>query len=276
MPLTLVATPQPGNAPPRVRLDIAGGTGPVTVWRLDPDGRQRRVRTADDGPQPLTSGAATLYDPEAPYGQRVSYSTDAPGSPAVTVTLDVADVWLIHPGVPSRSVRLPVVTDLGEETEPTQAGAHQVLQRAKPVVINGGPRTAVASTLGIRTHTDAERLALRLLLADGAPLLLNVPTSLGWGVEAGYIAAGELRRARTLEFGYFPWREWSLPYQVVDRPTGGTRIGLPWSDVGAQYTWATLAAAVDSWAELAAPDPNVTAVYPGASTFPAADLYPGG
>jgi hypothetical protein len=72
--IALVATPQPDNIPPRVRLDVTATGTPtvtaVTVTRLDPDGRWRRVRTADDGPQPLTSGTATLYDPEAPAGPR--------------------------------------------------------------------------------------------------------------------------------------------------------------------------------------------------------------
>lgn len=273
MPLTLVATPQPGNAPPRVRLDIAGGTTPVTVYRLDPDGRQRRVRTADDGPQPLTSGAATLYDAEAPYGQRVTYATDGGGS--VTVTLTADRPWLIHPGAPSRSVPLAIVSQDAEDQDLDQ-GAHAVLGRATPVVITGGARRAPASALTVRTKTDDERVALGLALRDASPLLLNIPAAKRWGLDTTYIAVGRVRRARFAPYGSHSWRHWELPYQVVDRPTGGTRIGLSWADVAAQYpTWSALAAAVDSWAELAAPDPNVTAVYPGEDVYPSDTLFPG-
>jgi hypothetical protein len=278
--IALVATPQPGNIPPRVRLDVTATGTPtvtaVTVTRLDPDGRWRRVRTADDGPQPLTSGAATLYDSEAPAGSPVTYTVAQENQPTATATLPAAGPWLIHPGVPSRSV--PLVLRAGSNAEEDwgmEQGIHKVLYREKPVVISGGPRSAPASSLIVEVGNADQLRALRLLLSDGSPLFLNGAAAVG--IDPVYIAVGAVRNARQSDIGTDPQRDLELPYLVVDRPVGGTRIGVLWSDVDtANPSWNALDAAVDSWADLAAPDPNITAAYPGAATFPAPDLYPGG
>jgi hypothetical protein len=268
-PQTLTVTPEPDNVPPRVRVDIDDATGAltsVTVRRLDPDGRYRNVRTSDDGPLPLDGGAATIYDYEAPFGQAVTYSLTMAGSPSVTVTLDVADVWLMHLQVPSRSVRVPVVVDLGDEIEDLDVGVFQILGRPFPLTATSGSRQAPSGTITVRTQTDDERLAMKGVLADGSVLLLNIPQSLGYGIPACYIQVFGVTRGRTLDFGPFPWREWPLPYQVVDRPAGGTQADITWNDIaipgdddytaaeGSQFqTWDEVAAAYDSWADLASP-----------------------
>jgi hypothetical protein len=241
--IALVATPQPGNIPPRVRLDVTATGTPtvtaVTVTRLDPDGRWRRVRTADDGPQPLTSGAATLYDPEAPAGSPVTYTVAQENQPTAAAILPAAGPWLIHPGVPSRSVPLALrAGSNAEESWDIDQGTFQVIGRATPVTVNGG-----ATALGI---------------------------------DPVYISVGAVRNARQSDIGADPQRDLELPYLVVDRPVGGTRLGVLWSDVAtANPSWNALDAAIDSWADLAAPDPNVTAVYPGADVFPSDTLFPG-
>jgi hypothetical protein len=278
--IALVATPQPGNIPPRVRLDVTATGTPtvaaVTVTRLDPDGRWRRVRTADDGPQPLTSGTATLYDPEAPAGTPVTYTVAQENQPTASAVLPAAGPWLIHPGVPSRSVPLALrAGSNAEESWDIDQGTFQVLGRPTPVTVNGGARRAPTSSLIVEAGNTDQLRALRLLLSDGSPLFLNGATDLG--IDPVYISVGAVRNARQSDIGADPQRDLELPYLVVDRPVGGTRVGVLWSDVAtANPSWNALDAAIDSWADLAAPDPNITAVYPGAATFPAPDLYPGG
>jgi hypothetical protein len=278
--IALVATPQPGNIPPRVRLDVTATGTPtvtaVTVTRLDPDGRWRRVRTADDGPQPLTSGATTLYDSEAPAGSPVTYTVAQENQPTAAAILPAAGPWLIHPGVPSRSV--PLVLRAGsnaEESWDIDQGTFQVLGRSTPVTVNGGARRAPTSSLIVEAGNADQLRALRLLLSDGSPLFLNGAGAVG--IDPVYISVGAVRNARQSDIGTDQQRDLELPYQVVDRPTGGTRVGRTWADVAAQYpTWAALAAAVDSWADLAAPDPNITAVYPAEDLYPSDTLFPGG
>jgi hypothetical protein len=137
-PLTLTVTPQPDLSPPRVRIDVDDSTGSlssVTLRRLDPDGRYRKVRTSDDGPLPLDAGSGTVYDFEAPFGQTVTYSTDVAGGPTVDTVLDVGVPWLHHPQVPARSV--PIALRLGtndEESWDIDQGMFRILEREDPVV----------------------------------------------------------------------------------------------------------------------------------------------
>lgn len=72
--MTLTATPQPTNDPPRVLLSVDANLGgsTVSVVRLDPDGRTRPVRGGDPGT--ITAEAWTGFDYEAPFGAPVTYS----------------------------------------------------------------------------------------------------------------------------------------------------------------------------------------------------------
>jgi hypothetical protein len=90
--------------------------------------------------------AATVYDYEAPFGQLVTYSTDASGGPSVTTTLDVADVWLGHLQVPSRSVRVPTVSDLGSRSDvPGRRACSTILEREDPITATSGARQAAGA-----------------------------------------------------------------------------------------------------------------------------------
>lgn len=269
--LTLTATPEPAAVPPRVRLDITdSGTPAVTsvvISRLDSDGRYRPVRTSDGGPLPISGGVATIYDYEPlGYGTPVTYSTNQAGGPTVTAVLDSGVPWLVHPGLPSRSVPISISSQ-DDETFDVAQGIFDILEREDPIVVTGGARSTAASTFGIRTRTSAERRALRLLLSDASPLLLNMPAAMDWGIDPCYITVGTVRRGRTVRYGPFPYREWQLPYRVVGRPAGGTQAAIAWDNIatrgaddytaaaGSQYlTWQAIADAhVPSWAELSAP-----------------------
>lgn len=256
--LRLTATVEPGTRPPRIRLDVADDrhtpATQVTITRRDPDGRSYPVRTGDGGPLPLSGGTGTIYDYEAPYGAGVTYTADVTGATAATAELDIDDVWLIHPGVPARSVQIRI-TSLPEEDQPTASTLYQILGRQDPLPISSGARPLPSGPMGLRTTTDAQRRALKLLCSDDAVLLLNIPPSKPWGWDACYVSVRDLKAARTVAYGRFPYREWSLPIQVVERPGGGTQAAVTWASVAAQYpTWQSIIdAGITTWAELAAP-----------------------
>lgn len=257
--LTVAATEYPDASPPAVRLDITASGTPtvteVTATRTDVTGKSYPVRTSDGDPLPVSGGVAVLWDYEAPYGTTSTYSVAASGATTVTDTalLDVTAVWLVHPGVPSRSMAV-FVTELGELTRAVDRGLFAVIGRNDPIAVTGGARGTASGMLGLRTKTDAERNALNLLLDDGATLLLNLPPT-GWGMDPCYISVGDVSVARTIEYAPHPWREWSLPYQVVYRPAGGSQSLRTWETIAAEYpgTWADVAATGLTWADLSNP-----------------------
>src|ERR1044071_225891 len=104
MATVLTATPQPGNNPPRVLLELEyGGQTEATITRQDPDGQSRAVRLAE--PATLVGSLWTGYDYESFFEAASIYTaTTAGGSvSSAPVTLDVTDTWLRHPGVPTLS-----------------------------------------------------------------------------------------------------------------------------------------------------------------------------
>lgn len=253
---TIAVTTEPGNVPPRVRVDIVDAGTPavseVTVLRLDPDGRRYPVRTQDGGPFELTvsdsSRVGVLYDYEAPYGQQVTYLLAENSAVAAPATLDADQVWLIHPGVPSRS--LPVtVTDLPERQRQVRRGVFYPLGGQFPVVVTDGRRKAPEGILLVRTETDQDRVRMNTLLDDAQTLLLNVPADHRWGVTRMWVAIDTTRERRFLPWGPHPYRNWELPYAVVGRPAGGSQAQWSLADVKASY--ATLADVNASYATLA-------------------------
>ena len=257
MAQTLTATTDPTYSPPRIRLDFtdtaASPVTSVTINRQDASGRVYPVRTSDDGPLPTSGGAASVYDYEPPYAQDLIYSTTITGGPTATANLAVSRPWLVHPGIPSRSMTfLQMAGSVQSETWDIDQGVFKVLMRSTPIVATGGVRFAPASTLLLGVSNPTDLAGLKQLLSDGAPLLLNVPGSLGWGIDTSYIAVGPVQNARPTQLLVEAWRTLSLPYQVVARPAGGTRGGLTWDGVDAKYgPWSDIPTGT-TWAQLAA------------------------
>lgn len=255
--LTVTATVELSNVPPRVRLDVVdSGTPSITaaiVTRLDPSGEAVALRTEDGGPLTLTTSGSTrvgtLFDYEMPYGQAVTYSTmQDPSNASAAVTVDEARVWLIHPGIPSRSVPIELMRgSFDDEEEDVDAGVFFPQGRRNAVVFTDGKRKAPSGTLIVSTDSSVERLALQSLLSDAFPLLLNVPPSVGIDVDTAYVHIGRLRRARPSDVGMELLRNWVLPFQVVEMPAGGSQ---------SQWTWATLQAASPTWADVLANYPT--------------------
>ena len=166
-----------------------------------------------------------------PFGQPVTYRIrETPTTVSGTVTVASSRAWLCSPGQPALSMPITVTTP-DEEVEDVNEGVFQPLGRDTAVVITDGQRKAATSTLNLRTKTLSELAQLRALLAPASPLLLNVPASLGWGIDTSYIAAGALRRKRTVNWGRQPMREWSFPYRVVSLPVGGVIAQRSFADI---------------------------------------------
>jgi hypothetical protein len=254
--LALTLTQQPATVPPSVRITVtetgSPSAGPVTVVRTDPDGLTRPVRTPDGNPLPISGGTATVTDPELPYGVGVVYSIAAANNPTASTMLDVADVWLTHLGVPSRSVMLPLIAEFADREQDTGAAVLPVLDRDQPIVISGAARPSETGGLVVQTSTSAELVALKAVLADDSVLLLNVPPSLGYLEPTAYVSVGAIKAARLVDYGPEPRRLWTLPYTVVGRPAGGSRAQVTHADVSARYGGWTGIPAGTTWAQIAA------------------------
>jgi hypothetical protein len=252
---TIVATLQPTNVPPRVQLAVTGSPGSViTITRTGPDGAPHAVRTAE--PAPLIAGAWTGYDYESPFDPdghaQMIYSVQASDNSAPFTTtvpcLQVTRSWLIHSGVPALSQPITILD--GDPGETFDSGASFV----------------------IATDTTAQRIAMEALLSDTSPLLLQAvvtgpaiaqlfpnltlfpSTTLlpGGGVSSyttyDWVAIDQVTRDRSGGYVVDPWRRWTLPYRVVDRPAGGVVAQRTWSSLMADdATWSAVLAEFATW-----------------------------
>jgi hypothetical protein len=245
VPTTLVATPEPANDPPRILLELTyTGQTEATIVRTDPDGSQVPVRLAE--PATLDgAGSWVGYDYESWFEGDTSYTatTGAGSVTSSTVSLDVTDVWLRHPGIPSLSQQIDFQGD-GAPVRPVVQAVLEPLGRIYPVVVSDGRRKAKRGEITIRTKLDAEHTALAALVDDVTPLLLDVPPSKGFGVDLThqYLAIADLTQSR-LRPDYYPhpWRIWTAPYIVVGRPAG---------DLQSERTYATILADHATYQEL--------------------------
>ena len=240
MSVTVLATPEPEHAPPRVRLDVTSTSDPeVTVTRtLASSGYRTTVRTTANDRLALRSSGATrtgvLYDYEAPLGRTLRYSTlEDPARTHTPAELHpTRPAWLIRPGQPERSV--PVrIREWGERVREVTQGRHDVLGSDTTVVLTDGTRRVADSFLIVRTETLAEADRLNALLSDAAPLLLNVDADRGWTrVAYEFVAVGRVVERRTTDRnGSHPARLWELPYTVTRTPVGNTLTARDYADV---------------------------------------------
>lgn len=254
--VTVTATPEPNNVPPRIRLNISSAdASSTTLTRLNPDGRTVNVRTQDGGPLPITSGTALIYDYEAPFGQAVQYSSvESPGTTSANVTLDVSSIWLVHCGVPDLSMPIELRSgSLQDESYTVQRGVFRPMGRDTPVIVTDGYRKSMESSLIVATDTGSEAAALQAILADTTVLFLNIPPSFGYMVDSMYISVADARFSRTSQIGSDPWRDVELPFSEVARPAGGTQAQRTYADVLVDNaTYATLLNKYSTYAKLLA------------------------
>lgn len=257
--VSVVATVEASNVPPRIRLDVTDTGTPnifaTTVTRLDPDGRAVPVRTIDGEPLALsTSGSnrvGVVYDYEAPFGESVTFSTlESPGLSSATVALPSTRPWLIHPGLPELSTPI-LIQSLGEATRVTQRGVFQPMGRKYPVVQTGGQRQAEEYLLTVLAMTVGELAALDTLLDDATTLLLNIPADKGWQLRTNYVSVGDVTKAPVTRLLSEATTSYQLPVTVVDRPAGGTQAERTLADLVEYGSLAGIAVAYDDLFDIA-------------------------
>jgi hypothetical protein len=189
--------------------------------------------------------------------------------------LAIEQPWLIHPGVPDLSLPVLVLFDDPGEQFASGGTRHIVLGRETPVVVTDGVRKSGVTQLVTATTSMAEYQSMRALHADTSPLLLQIvltpPQAFGLypgltvypsptlyptagfdptGLVSTYdwISVDSLQVDRGGGVYPDPWRRWTMPYQVVDRPAGGIAAQRTWADeISQDATWNAALAKYATW-----------------------------
>lgn len=190
------------------------------------------------------------------------------------------DGWLKHPTMPMLDVRLDncevhspdcltgdqlvFFKALDVETYSSASGVFDIVNDAEPFVV-GQIRKAFTSSLVLISRRLQDITAIRELLSPGTPLILNLPTIYGWGIETfgqEWIQVGDDTSSRLGIDMRKPYRTWNLPFAVtregVAYPTGGVGgngigvAGATWGDLaGSGQTWGQHAALGNNWLDTA-------------------------
>lgn len=186
--------------------------------------------TVSGGASAISRGVVAVFPP-APYRIR---ETDS-------ITPAIDRVWLksiVRPFL-NREV---TVRDFGDITRPDRGGVFEVVGRSYPVAVTD-VRGSRRFSLELRTLTEAEADDLRLILASGDVLYLQVPpTGQSSAVPTAYVSVGDATERRPTSITAV--RLFSLPC---------TEVAPPGPDVvGATVTWQTVINAYATWADLMA------------------------
>lgn len=244
--LSVTATPEPDAWPPRVRVDVTDtGNSPaissVTVVRTA-NGVETAVRGNDGAPLQLAPAGTdtrtgTIFDPEAPFGQEVTYATvQQPENSSGAVVSDSLVPWLVHLGSPHLSQ--PVDFRIGSfqsRKRAVRSGVFWPLGRDTAIVITDGRRKAPESQFTAHTTTPAQYEGMVSLLDDAGVMLLNVPPNLGLMLKTAYIAVLDVDEVRPSNIGEDARRDWVMPYVEVAMPTGGTPSSWTYNDAMARF-----------------------------------------
>lgn len=223
-------------------LDFTG-VGSATVYRNDPDGSRSPVRDAEPV---VMDGPVALVDDECPLDEVIDWiaidTTDFTNTLASSpVTIPSTDrIWLKHPGKPALNINL-VPAEPPERHYAMAAATLTAMGRRHPIVITDGRRKAATSSLSLRTSTLAEAAALRAILDDGTPLLLQAPA----GFDLGSVWIQPLDLSEKWIVRYLPntRRLWALEFAIVDRPAGMSMVSIAGS-------WQYWQAQFSSWDEM--------------------------
>lgn len=222
-----------------VRLDVYWpGVRTATITRYDYDGTSSPVRNAEPL-QLLTQ--AVVYDHEAPLDRTCTYRLSSVEADGVTLDSDPVYVssagrsWLKHPfkSYLSRAVHLQTMPS---RNLPARRGIAVPIDRADPIVVHQ-LRVNDEGTFTIQTDgTWQENDALRALLADGAPLLLQQTGVLGEGNL--YMSVDTVGLALPNEKQGTSWRRnLTLPFIEIARPPGMAAgpIGITYASVASTF-----------------------------------------
>lgn len=248
---TLTATADTTHARTILTLDW-DDVGSATIVRNDPDGRRVPVRDAE--PLVLDGDPVVIEDIEVPLDAEVTYTATATED-ATTLDSDPVTVasggrvWLKHPGRPLLNITV-TPAEPPERKYDLDATVMPVQGRRYPIVLTGGRRQAAQSALALRTATLGEADALRALLDDGSPLLLQAPA--GFDIGSVWIQPLGLNEKWIMRYLPDTKRLWTLEYVTVDRPAGMSMNAIigSWRWWKAQYeSWAAARVDYPTWAD---------------------------
>lgn len=244
-----------GNLTPTVfAFDNFGVDVPFeSLYRVYPDGTRSLVRGS---PFFFSANNAVLYDTEAPLNTAVYYQAQACASSTLssnTVVIESGDDgWLKDPLRPFHDIKLDncvvhsvqcLSTDaniffqrLETEAYTSNSGVFPIVDAPRPTTV-AQTRADQQSLLGVVSRKLSDITRIRELLSPGSPLLLQLPTRYGWGIETwgtDYLQMYETRASRLgVDMGK-PYRNWALPFTASLAPadvnsgsTGGGSIAPP-------------------------------------------------
>jgi hypothetical protein len=237
----------------KVTVTLEWAVARAFIVRVTPDGRSVPVRNAE--PATLTAGTVVLDDFECPLDTVVYYvarsleSEDTVTSADVTLASD-ARMWLKHPGRPVLNINI-VLALTPDRARELAATIQPALGRRNVVSVTDGRRHGPTAELTLRTTTIAQANALRTILDDGSPLLLQAPD--GYDIGSVWIQPMEFGEKWLIRYLPDERRVWTLSFATVDRPAGlafNAAINT-WGGVVANFeSWAALIAEYDTWGDL--------------------------
>lgn len=244
----------------RVRIELSGGSPGHVLYVLRRDsGGTGMVRETSEGTVVWPdSGTLTLYDYEPQQGEDAEYIvTDQNGVGISSARISVPQwgTWVKSPGRPYRNVRVFYQGESGGTAMearrmivPVQSSPHRV--------VFAQTRLSEQGALQLLTRTAAQAEALQLLLADGMPLMLDVPAS--WGVPYRYISVGDVTVARAHDLEGLNLtheaRIWELADVVtIEMPQGVSTLDptRTYAELSTQYaTYVAIPALVGTYEQL--------------------------
>jgi hypothetical protein len=237
----------------RVRVDLSWpGVRYATITRTHADGTTYQVRGGD----PATMATAwARWDYECPLDQAVTYtaaSIDATGATTSTDPVTLASsgqMWLKHVAKPYLNMRV-TVKDRGERELPDRRGVLRPPTRPDAIFVNQ-IRGSDAGSIAIYCADLATETALRSLLADGGPVLLQYPATKGG--ESLWLSVGRSPIQPATRIMTDLMKSVTLPFESIGRPPGAA-LGDPDSTYAKQatayQTYGQQSAAADSYLEL--------------------------
>lgn len=230
----VVDAPEPGvpaltvtadNALGRIKLDLDDTSGDVTtnyfeVQRSTDGVNFTPVRVSLPNGLIFTSGSpVTLYDYEAPNGVNVTYRARAfnfsnatwSGYASDTAKWESRDEWLKCLLNPSRNLKLTFKSYPGFDA-PANQTVFRPLGASKGIAVQDIPGPAQGQ-LVVFTKSETDRVNLRALLAEGSPVLLQVP-----GTPDRVVALGDRGSTRIVDNAGEQWHEETLSWTEVENP----------------------------------------------------------
>lgn len=248
----------------RIRLDIQGLAQEVirviVYSRAKGTSRWRPVR---GGKVAVAAGTTVrrVDDYEWQAGRGVEYRIDALSSPenvqpqavVQTAFADLEDTldqsWLKFIPAPHTNLKVEIIADLHELAQESRNVVHRVAGRSDPIVVTD-VHDSVSTTVRFATHTEADRLALKRALTQGAPAFLQVPESVPF--PSMYVAIGSIRARRIGKARN--GRTYITEVQVTEvapPPPSVVGSGMTWAILLEQYeTWGEVLEAFETWGEV--------------------------